>query len=94
MARIVMEPLSRGAGEVIIDAMHEALHPWAGKPIVGMLEDKLDEVYARLMNKPVAIDKGRAQGLSHAIAMMYNPFQPNIDLVRDECEARWESRDA
>lgn len=85
-------PLTRRAGEVIIDCLHEGLHPWAGRSIVEQLEDKLDEVYSRLMDKTTNIDKGRCQGLAHSIATMRNPYQPDIDQARYEAHARWEEK--
>lgn len=87
-------PLTRAAGELIIDALHEALHPWSGKPIVQMLEDELDESYGTIMQakgKGVEKEKGVALGLATAIAHMYNPYQPNIDTVREDAQSRWEA---
>lgn len=90
----VVVPMTRAAGELAIDCFHEALHPWSGKPMVELLEDKLDEIYSRLMKKSTIIDKGRAQGAAYAVALMRNPYNPDIDRAREEAHARWEERNA
>jgi len=35
-------------------------------------------------------ERGRAQGVAHAIAILTNPYAPNVDAIREEAMRRWE----
>lgn len=64
-----------------------------GKTIREMLWADLDAVMSRLMAEGEAAeesDKGEAYGLARAIALMDDPWQPDIDAVRAEAVERWE----
>jgi hypothetical protein len=74
-----------------------------GKSILDLIWEALDRVYADLVTEEVARDvmgptgsalRGQALGLATAIAIIVNPYSPNIDAVRAEAKARWENRDA
>jgi hypothetical protein len=82
--------LTRAAGESIIDALHNALHPHAGRSILAVLWEDLDRLTSELMVGEEDTDKrGIARGLAWAIAVMQNPANPNIDAVRDEAVERY-----
>lgn len=34
--------------------------------------------------------RGQAQGLAYALAVLTNPYQPDIDAIREEAMQRWE----
>jgi hypothetical protein len=36
--------------------------------------------------------RGKAQGFAHAIALMYSPYDPHIDHIKELAMERWESR--
>lgn len=83
----VLSDLLRAA---VVDAGGQAC---GGKTILEMLWEELDSVMERLMTGAVAEDgrdPGRAEGIAYAIALMQNPYQPNIDHVRMQAMARWE----
>lgn len=84
--------LTRAAGEAIIDALHGALHPWAGMSIIEHLWVRLDEAMQSLMetDKPSKQQQGYALGLATALATMYNPLDPNVDAVRETAMERYE----
>lgn len=66
----------------------------AGRSIIEIIWEEMDAVYARLMAGDGARakgDKGRAAGLAYALAVMYNPYEPNVEAVREAAHARWES---
>jgi hypothetical protein len=84
--------LTRAAGEAIIDAIHETIHPWAGKSSADTAWRELDFIMARLMDGEAADeDRGRAQGLAYGLACMMNPFAPDVDLIREQALERYES---
>lgn len=64
----------------------------AGKSILELLWDELMTVLDRLMTEGTAEDgkdPGRAEGLAYAIAVMSNPYLPNVDSVREQAMDRW-----
>lgn len=67
-----------------------------GKTILEMLWAELDAVMDRLMSEPAedGRDPGRAEGVAYCIAVMQNPYLPNIDAVRDQAMDRWEQQQA
>lgn len=87
--------LTRGAGEAIVEALHGALHPWAGMSIIDHLWAALDDEVDNLKSGSKTVgeyNKGRANGLAQALATMYNPIEPNVDAVREAAMERWEDR--
>lgn len=66
-----------------------------GRSILEMMEDELDVVMERLMSRDGAaedgLDPGRAQGLATAIAIIRNPYRPDMDMVRAMAVERWET---
>lgn len=88
--------LTRNASEAIAGALHEALHPYAGKSLLEGLWMELDTVIRRLINKEAKEDdKGYAQGLTWAIAHFINPYQPDYDGIKAQAlrRARLEKSD-
>lgn len=66
-----------------------------GRSILQHLWDDLDIAYARSKAKTCKnrhTKRGVAVGLVHAIAIMTNPYSPNIDAVQIQAEERY--RDA
>jgi len=65
----------------------------AGKSLVEMMEDRLDEVFSRLKTEPAedGRDPGRAEGIATCIAIIRNPYSPNINIIRAEAVERWEA---
>jgi hypothetical protein len=60
--------LTRAAGEAMVEALHGALHPWAGMSIIEHIWAYLDEVMDELMVAPTEAMKGQALGLAIALA--------------------------
>lgn len=62
-----------------------------GETILELLWREMMVVYERLATGQGAEhDVGIAQGIAYSIAIMQNPYQPNIDDVREQAAARWE----
>jgi hypothetical protein len=75
--------LTRNAGESVIEALHSVLHPWAGKNVQNELWAELDAVMTLLVaGEAEPDDKGKAQGLAFALALMTNPYAPNVDGIK------------
>lgn len=67
----------------------------AGRSLVEIMEDELDEVYDRLVESGADaddIDKGKAQGIALCIAIIQAPYFPNVDTVRADAVRRHEWR--
>lgn len=73
-----------------------------GKSILDLIWEELMEGYRRLMpggehgdleiSDPVRTNtSGVVLGLASAIAIIINPYAPNVDVVRTEARARWEA---
>ena len=62
----------------------------AGKSIIEMLQDHLDFLIDELYTEPTEAAKGRALGVAEAIAVIQNPYLPNVDAVRAEAMERRE----
>jgi hypothetical protein len=65
----------------------------AGRSIVEMMEDELDSVVERLMNGGAADDgrdPGRAEGMAFCIALIRQPYNPNMESVREAAMDRYE----
>lgn len=66
----------------------------AGKSIIEIVWEEMDVVYGRLMAGEGAKakgDKGRAGGLAYALAVLTNPYRVDVETVRMQAHARWES---
>ena len=65
-----------------------------GQTILELLWQELDAIMERLMTDQEAEDDrdpGRAEGVAYCIAVMQNPYLPNIDAVREQAMERWEA---
>jgi hypothetical protein len=94
----VRMPLRRHDGELMIQALHDALHPNAGGSVREMLWAELDDVVDRIQKRvnkdkpPRLRDVGQAQGLALALAILVNPFAYDVDAIRAEAMARYDAR--
>lgn len=75
----------------------------AGKSVLDLLWERLDAFVNELMAKDMPHPdktadpdfreiKGRAYGMAEAIALITNPYHPDIDAVRADAVERWEQR--
>jgi hypothetical protein len=76
-----------------------------GKSIIEMIWDELMQVYSRIMLSKQYVesgdqraedfhavqDIGEAIGLATALSLLLNPYNPDIDAIREEAAQRWES---
>lgn len=37
-------------------------------------------------------ERGKAQGVAYALAMMTNPYRPDVESIKAQAVARWEAR--
>lgn len=68
-----------------------------GETLLELMWEELMAVYERLMTGQAAEDgrdPGRAEGLALAIAVVQNPYLPNLDNVREQAQERWETENA
>lgn len=89
--------LRRHDGELIIEALHEVLHPHTHKTSpVARLWEELDDTmdFLRADDEPEEEDRVRARTLAFAIALLTQPYgeEPDISVVREEAARRWEAR--
>lgn len=88
--------MTRRAGEVALDMVNSALHPYAGGSIRTLLWADLDALTDVIMDGIDESDmtKGKAAGVARAIAYMVNPYDVDaaLESVREEAVERWESR--
>ena len=71
--------------------------PCEGRSLLEMMWEELDAVFERLISDNPAADgrdEGRAEGIATCIAIVQQPYNPNLDSVREEAMARWETREA
>lgn len=73
-----------------------------GKSILDLIWDELMEVYGEVLEDSKRIQnghdphegheerRGQCVGLATAIAILVNPYAPNVDAVRTEARERWE----
>lgn len=68
-----------------------------GRSIVEMMEDELDSIVERLMTPGAAAedgrDPGRAEGVAFCIAIIRQPYNPDIEAVRNDAMLRWEEKE-
>lgn len=65
----------------------------SGRSLVEMMEDELDSVVDRLMSGGEAADgrdPGRAEGIAYCIALVRQPYNPSIEMVREAAMVRYE----
>lgn len=62
----------------------------AGRSIIEMLWELMDETYAELMDGAGKRMQGRASGLADALALMTNPYLRDADAIKAAAHARWE----
>jgi hypothetical protein len=89
--------LRRHDAELIIEALHEVLHPNTHRTSpVARLWEELDDTmdFLRADDEPEEEDRIRARTLAFAIALLTQPYseEPDISAVRTEAASRWESR--
>lgn len=93
-------PLRRHDGELIIEVLHQVLHPAAGGAVTDGMWADLDAVVDRIQRRiekgkdPLKRDVGEALGLATGIARMINPYDPDIDEVREVAMERYEIRNS
>lgn len=68
----------------------------AGKSVLDLLWEHLDD-FVDAVQEPVneyeaAHAKGRAHGMAVAIAVVTNPYAPEVDEVKVQAMERWEER--
>lgn len=93
--------ITRAAGEEILEKLGKALHPWAGHSITEKVQGELDAVVSRLLSDGKPDDdateeelvkwgeeRGQAQGLAYALALLLNPYKPNLKQVKKDSTAR------
>lgn len=74
----------------------------AGKSLVEMMEDVLDGLFLYLkqsdLEKADSLDieakKGEANGVAKCIAIIQNPYYPNVDSVKADAVRRYEYRES
>lgn len=79
--------------EAAVDMCLPNLHPGScgGKSLLHRLWEELDTVVDRLAEEPDNdIDRGGAQQLAYAIAIIQNPYKPSTPSVKKEAQRRWE----
>lgn len=89
--------LRRHDGELIIEALHEVLHPHTNKssPVLKLWEELDDTMdFLRADDEPEEEDRVRARTLAYAIALLEQPYaeEPDIAAVRERAVERWEAR--
>lgn len=96
----VRMPLRRHDGELMIQVIHEVLHPNSGGEPRDMLWVELDEVVDRIQDRiergkdPLKRDVGQALGLATALAILENPYAYDVDQIREAAMERYEGRNA
>ncbi len=90
--------LRRHDGELIIQVLHDVLHPnqptHAGEALWDELDMVVDRIQARVTKgkEPRQKDVGQAQGLAMALAILDSPLEPDIEEVRAVAMERWDVR--
>jgi hypothetical protein len=87
-------PLRRHDGELIMEALHEALHPYADDAVANIwaeLDDVVDRIQARVEKgkEPMKADRGQALGLAVALAHLLGC---EVDEVREQAMERYSER--
>jgi len=84
--------MTRDGAELMIDQLHEFLHPWAGKTITETIFGEAVDATRRLLSqrKSDPADVGLARGLTRSLALLRNPYDPDAayEAVKIEIMAR------
>lgn len=88
-----------GKKDKLLDSTSEGA--CAGESIVEMMESVLDGLFTYLKQTDmetadrldVEAKKGEANGVAKCIAIIYNPYYPNVDSVKADAVRRWEYRE-
>lgn len=75
----------------------------AGRSLVEIMEEELDDVMTQLMENVYDEDeaedaanlnllRGKAQGISTCLAIIQNPYAPSIDGIKADAVRRYEAR--
>ena len=87
--------LTSEAAQEMADVIHKRLHPYAGMSILEIMKRHLDEVVDRLMAKKAEPgDKDVARGMAMAMAILYQPLNPDWEKVRDDAMLRYNARNS
>lgn len=65
----------------------------AGKSINELMWEQLDNVVARIYDGAETADgrdPGRAEGMAMMLAILQNPYRPNLELIREKATERYE----
>jgi hypothetical protein len=61
-----------------------------GQTLLELMWDELMTIIERLMTgQDAEDDRGMAQGMAYAIAIMQNPYRPNVDAIRVQAMDKW-----
>lgn len=83
--------LTAGEARTIIAELHQATRPaLAGKSPIDLLWEELDSLMSELMASPSEEGKGHARGVAYALAVLSNPYAPDVDAIRAEAMRRYE----
>ena len=74
----------------VVDLLMEEGQPesWSGE-LFGMPQDEIG-VVSEWQNW--GEQRGRAQGLAYALAVILNPYAPDVPMIKAQAMARWEER--
>lgn len=62
-----------------------------GKSLYEMVWDELMAITDRLMTDSAAEDDvGAARGIAYVLAIMQNPYRPNVEAIKEQAMDRWE----
>lgn len=89
--------LRRHDAELIIEALHEVLHPHSNRrsPVARLWEELDDTMdFLRADDDPEEEDRVRARTLALALAILTQPYleEPDITHIRQQAGERWEAR--
>lgn len=87
--------LSKIGKEKYMDRIDQYEKYCEDRSVKEIMEDELDTIMDRLMNDGGAADgrdPGRGESLSWAIALVENPYAPNMDKIKGEAMLRYERR--
>ena len=97
VSEVVTEWLNPEHANVMSDLLRAAVvnaggSSCGGKTLYEMVWDELDVITERLMaGEGAEDDVGAARGIAYIIAVMQNPYLPNIDNIKEQAMDRWEA---
>lgn len=76
----------------VVDLLQEEGQPasWADEHVRG--RTPRDEIGVASEWQSWGERRGRAQGLAYALAVILNPYEPDVPAVKREAMARWDAR--